>query len=186
MYKRQILSSLRELGKDPVGDCGGEGACGKCKARLMMGFLSPVTELEKTYLTPMELSAGWFLMCQRRPVADIVIDVPQRDLPQYDFQRQPLATAEKFNPAIQKVVFTMQMLPGLDLEQAFLQSLACPQIQSVRLFALQQLMELMEQQPQKMTAVIAEEDGIAEVIGVELGDTSAQQYGCLLYTSRCV
>lgn len=53
--------------------CGGNGACGKCRVRLLEGELSaPKTIL----LTPKEEKEGWHLACESKPATDVVISVP--------------------------------------------------------------------------------------------------------------
>ncbi len=77
---KDILAGLREAGQDPVGDCSGKGTCGKCKARLISGALSPITEVEEEVLSVNERATGFFLMCQRHSLSDrLVIDAPMRE-----------------------------------------------------------------------------------------------------------
>lgn len=53
--------------------CGGNGACGKCRVRLLEGELTaPKTIL----LTPKEVKEGWHLACESKPATDVVISVP--------------------------------------------------------------------------------------------------------------
>ncbi len=56
--------------------CGGRGACGKCKVRLLEdNYL--VTEADRRYLSEAELAEGWRLSCRVLIQADCVAEVPR-------------------------------------------------------------------------------------------------------------
>lgn len=53
--------------------CSGNGACGKCKVRLLSGELdSPRTR----HITDEEYAAGWRLSCVSKLISDVVVEVP--------------------------------------------------------------------------------------------------------------
>jgi len=56
--------------------CGGRGTCGKCKIKLLEGFLPP-SEADKALLTPAELEQGWRLACQAYVYHPIKIELAQ-------------------------------------------------------------------------------------------------------------
>ena len=58
--------------------CGGRGTCGKCRVRLS-GALTPPTDLERSCLSPRELSDGLRLACQTYPLGDIRLEESRRD-----------------------------------------------------------------------------------------------------------
>jgi len=72
---KSVLAALRAEDYELRCDCGGGGSCGRCKARLVDGVLSPATEAEKRLLTAEELTAGWFLMCCREAVSACLIEI---------------------------------------------------------------------------------------------------------------
>ena len=47
--------------------CGGNGTCGKCKVKVIIGECNPVTEEEKVCLTEEEISQGYRLACKLVP-----------------------------------------------------------------------------------------------------------------------
>lgn len=61
--------------------CGGYGVCGKCKVRVMGGELTPATPEETGLLSPSELSDGYRLACQARPLGDVTLHVPAPSMP---------------------------------------------------------------------------------------------------------
>ena len=53
--------------------CSGNGSCGKCRVRLVSGFLdSPISR----HITSEEYDAGWRLACCSKVVGDAVVEVP--------------------------------------------------------------------------------------------------------------
>ena len=52
--------------------CGGKGKCGKCKV-VARGGISPITEQEKSFLTPDEFEHGIRLACMAEVVGDAEI-----------------------------------------------------------------------------------------------------------------
>lgn len=57
--------SIREtLAKAGVSfDCGGNGVCGKCRIRVMSGWV-PITEADRAFFSEKELEEGWRLACR--------------------------------------------------------------------------------------------------------------------------
>ncbi len=75
-----LLEAAQSAGVELVAVCGGIGACGKCRVRLVEGQLSAPTPAERKYLSEDELAAGHRLACQARPLSDVKIDVPPESL----------------------------------------------------------------------------------------------------------
>lgn len=75
-----LLSVARRAGITLNVPCGGEGLCGRCEVRVMDGDLSAPTAAEEEAFTPDQLSAGWRLACQARPLADVRLHVPPASL----------------------------------------------------------------------------------------------------------
>lgn len=60
--------------------CGGRGACGKCRIRILEGETTPPTSAEEKALSPEELARGIRLACQANPCGDLRIYVPATSL----------------------------------------------------------------------------------------------------------
>lgn len=62
-------------------DCGGKGACGKCKVFAFPGeHLSEHTSKELEVLTPQEIAQGVRLACQTQPLSAVTVTVPEYSL----------------------------------------------------------------------------------------------------------
>lgn len=72
-----LLDAARAAGEPIYAACGGQGVCGKCRAVLVEGELSPVTDAEHGLLSPVELAGGVRLACQARPCTAVMVRVPE-------------------------------------------------------------------------------------------------------------
>lgn len=68
------LEALRKAGLSVYSPCGGNGTCGKCRARIS-GNVSPMNEKEATLLSDAEKRRGIRLSCMCRLIGDFSIDV---------------------------------------------------------------------------------------------------------------
>jgi uncharacterized 2Fe-2S/4Fe-4S cluster protein (DUF4445 family) len=75
-----VLDSVRSAGISIVSLCNGEGWCGSCKVRIVKGETTPITLSEEAELDPSEISKGYRLACQVRPLSDIKIEIPPSSL----------------------------------------------------------------------------------------------------------
>lgn len=69
-YRELNLLAHAQLEELDIGSrCGGHGICGgdKIKVEAEPGDLSPITDPEKTHLTPEMIQKGWRLACQCWP-----------------------------------------------------------------------------------------------------------------------
>ena len=62
-----VMESAQAAGVFLENICGGNGTCGKCKVKVIIGECNPVTEAEKKYLTEEEISQGYRLACKLVP-----------------------------------------------------------------------------------------------------------------------
>lgn len=67
---------LARAGIALAADCGGKGACGKCRIIARSEGLSEVADAERSLLTRQELEAGIRLACQCKVAADVRILIP--------------------------------------------------------------------------------------------------------------
>ena len=64
-HSSNMLDCAKKLGVDLISLCGGYGTCGKCKVIIdkERKNAGPITEMEKSNLSPTELSSGYRLAC---------------------------------------------------------------------------------------------------------------------------
>jgi uncharacterized 2Fe-2S/4Fe-4S cluster protein (DUF4445 family) len=72
-----VIEASRELGVEIESLCGGIRNCGKCKAKLVKGDLSPLTDEESKFITESERAEGYRLGCAAEILGDAKIFVPE-------------------------------------------------------------------------------------------------------------
>ena len=72
-----LLEVARRGGLALDAPCGGSGACGKCRVKLLSGSLEGGTD---RHITPEELAEGWRLSCQCRVTGDCQVFLPETEL----------------------------------------------------------------------------------------------------------
>jgi uncharacterized 2Fe-2S/4Fe-4S cluster protein (DUF4445 family) len=77
---QSLLDASQATGIQLSALCGGYGACGACKVRLMDGLLSPHTSIELSKLSRQEIDSNYRLACQAFPLSDVKIHIPQESL----------------------------------------------------------------------------------------------------------
>ncbi len=55
--------------------CGGEGTCGKCRGKIVAGKISEPTNKEMDFLSEDELKKGVVLLCQRKIIGDLTLEL---------------------------------------------------------------------------------------------------------------
>lgn len=163
-----LLSSLRSAGADPICDCSGQGHCGKCKAHIVAGNITGLTELEKQILSPEEIGAGWFLMCQRKPLDDLIIDMPQRDT--VNFIKEKKLIEMNFSPVVKREVFDFKQIDEEEFEDYYsliLAAFADKGVKSISPLALGQLIPAVHDGDGKITVTYSE-----QIMIIEPGDTT--------------
>ncbi len=75
-----LLSLLHAAGIEVESVCGGIGACGKCRVRILSGKASDPTPEEEDHLSGEELAAGERLACQVYPRGDLSVRIPPSSL----------------------------------------------------------------------------------------------------------
>lgn len=87
--------------------CGGQGTCGKCRARFVEGA-PPPTVADRDHFLPAELAAGWRLLCQHWVRGPAVLEVHSAEHLSWKQQMAAGETgselAAKFVPAVRRVV----------------------------------------------------------------------------------
>ena len=77
--RETLLATLRKAGCAINSPCGGNGTCGKCKV-YAKGALSVLTEEEKKFLRPDEISAGMRLACKTWIEGDFEVELTDTEL----------------------------------------------------------------------------------------------------------
>lgn len=75
-----LLTALQSAGIAIESVCGGVGACGKCRVRILEGEVDSPTPQEEDHLQAGQLEQGMRLACQVRPLSDLTVDIPQSSL----------------------------------------------------------------------------------------------------------
>jgi uncharacterized 2Fe-2S/4Fe-4S cluster protein (DUF4445 family) len=75
-----VLTAAQHAGVLLTAVCGGNGLCGRCKAQVIAGQVSPPTVIEQSELSPLDLEAGWRLACQAEIRGDVRVHIPPDSL----------------------------------------------------------------------------------------------------------
>jgi len=73
-----LLEASRKANIPLIADCGGVGACGKCKLKLIGG---EVKSRDNFILTENEVREGYILACSSYPETNLVVEVPDSSMP---------------------------------------------------------------------------------------------------------
>lgn len=186
--------------------CGGEGTCGRCKVVIKKGRYSS----ESTpWLTPEEKAQGYVLACTTLPLSDLEVFVPPESrlekiqvvigkkeelfTPAEAVERAPVRPEEKIfphSPLVHKYFLKLSS-PTVennraDLERLYLAlktRLDIPFIYT-SLPVLRRIAKILRQSPSdgnwQVTASLGERDGFWELLQLEPGDTTKNNYGIAL------
>ncbi len=99
-----LLEAAQLAGVEIVAVCGGAGSCGKCRVQCIEGELTPPSAEEKQLFSETELTAGYRLACQARPLSDVKLHIPPDSLsaPQR-LQVEGLETEIAPDPVVERV-----------------------------------------------------------------------------------
>ena len=75
-----LLAAIQAAGIQVAAVCGGDGICGKCVVRLLVGKLSPISKVERSFLSETDLTAGYRLACRARLLSDVTLYIPPESL----------------------------------------------------------------------------------------------------------
>ena len=171
--------------------CGGDGICGRCKMLVKDGS---VREEATMLLTREEIQKGCVLACQSFVQSNLWIEIPPETLAgervevDQDAQRfrslHPGITRRPFaNVPLVSKVFLPLPEPSLENNLADSQRLQEAVARATGVASMQMGLRVMRRLPQilrdnnfAVTAIVGRRDNIAEIVDVEAGDTSAQNY----------
>lgn len=111
-----ILDSASEAGVEIISPCGGNGTCGKCRVKLLVGEVNEVTPEERAFFTEEELAEGWRLACRTKPknlFRTLEVEVPVMEkqakddrqlLQEYtDFLQEHCLSRKRQNSSLEKI-----------------------------------------------------------------------------------
>jgi uncharacterized 2Fe-2S/4Fe-4S cluster protein (DUF4445 family) len=75
-----LMDAARHVGLEITSICGGKGTCHRCKVQIVSGRVSPATPDEAQALSSRDLTDGYRLACQARPLTDCRVRVPAESL----------------------------------------------------------------------------------------------------------
>lgn len=77
---KTLWDCARELGIGLASLCGGEGHCGRCRVKVLLGQVSTALSDEEATLGPEDFQAGYRLACRTYPRSDCTLHVPPESL----------------------------------------------------------------------------------------------------------
>jgi uncharacterized 2Fe-2S/4Fe-4S cluster protein (DUF4445 family) len=80
LHGTNLLEAASLAGINLASSCGGNGACGQCKVKIISGTPSSVTTQEKRLLTENEIKDGYRLACRVSVESDMEVSIPKKSL----------------------------------------------------------------------------------------------------------
>lgn len=198
-----ILEAANRAGIYINSECGGEGICGRCKVQILEGEFEK-TPSSMTFFTSDEIQQGYVLACQTKIHSNLVISVPLQAALEGDQILKTGTTLSYSSPEKMEKEFTDQRdvsyyhpltrktffklpPPNLndtlpDLERLYREMKKEEEFKSleITLTCLRRLPNLLRQSNWEITVTLWEHNGTTEIIHVETGNTSMNNYGIAL------
>jgi len=178
----KILDALRKTGLKIRSECGGQGACGKCRVIIQSSSRLPdATDVEREFLSRSQLKSGFRLACTCPIANDAVIYVPEES--RVATRRLLIEGTERpvaVEPAVRKVYVRIPKPTLHDLRsdiqrlQDILNNIYGIEADTVDHQLLRKLPKILRESDWKATVTIWDE---REIISVEKGETSEKAYG---------
>jgi uncharacterized 2Fe-2S/4Fe-4S cluster protein (DUF4445 family) len=171
-----LLAASALAGVPVEGNCGGKGACGKCKVRIVEGDRKEPTAAESKGLSADELANGWVLACQREVCGCTVAEIQAaRDACNRKTTLHRAASVIEPEPSVEKIALKLSR-PSIEDQTSDLERLRqalSRQELSVNLKLLAALPGALRRRRFAVTAVISDQ----QLIAVEPGDSSGGIFG---------
>jgi uncharacterized 2Fe-2S/4Fe-4S cluster protein (DUF4445 family) len=174
-----LLDVMREAGVRIESLCGGKGLCGKCKVILDKGRVEKRSTTPDKFLSHEELEAGYYLACMVRLVEDCTFTIPTEsriDAPKILLSAE--LKLDELDPSSRK--YLLETSPFVDTP------LLIPR-RRMKLKGYTGLQPrvgdeindklLMLGDNEKVTATVSRTKGFPEIIDVEPGERTKQNYG---------
>ncbi len=176
--------------------CGGDGTCGKCKVILSNG---KVESLPTTHITEAEARQRYVLACRSKVMGDLEVLIPEEskldksqilvgDFPQFPGSQAAVSLgAEQFeqDPLVSRIYLELSP-PNMDDSMADYERL-CQSIMvktgipleklTTNFTALKHLPAILRDSKWKVTATIGYRGSTVEILEVQPGDVSSNNYG---------
>ena len=168
-----LLDAIREAGINIRTICGGDGDCGTCKVILNKGEVSHVSTKYKDWLSPQEMSEGYYLACQIRILSDGEFTIPvESRIANPKILLSTEITIDRLDPESKKYLVTL--LPAQSSEHRPIRlddySGPSPKVSDDIYNKL-----LLMKEP--ITATLSMGNTPPEIIDVEAGDRTSSNYG---------
>jgi len=198
-----LLQAATQAGIYINSECGGEGVCGRCKVQIVEGEVERKST-SMTFLSPDEIQQGYALACQTEIHNDLVVAIPPQALLEGEHILKTGTTLSYSTPEKVRKEFTDQREvshyypltrktflklppPNLndtlpDQERLFREMRKKEGITNldISLQCLRSLPKLLRENNWEVTVTLWEHNGIVEVIHVEPGNTSMNNFGIAL------
>ena len=178
-----VFQAAKEAGVGIRSECGGKGACGKCKIIIKDSkVVNEVTEVERKYLSRLEIDSGYRLACQSRIRGNVTVIIPlESRLVTRKFQLEGLERQVELKPAVKKFHVRLPkptlsaVRPDLErLLDALSQQVLNAGELEIDYEILRELPKILRDADWSVTVTVW--DG-RKVIAVEPGDTSSELFG---------
>ena len=187
-----LLEAVSQAGISLNNLCGGDGICGRCKMIVRRG---EVSEEVSQKLTRDEIRKGYVLACQIKVYDNLTVEIPEETfarekvLDDEDARRFEDLEADLIykpelqpSPLIQKIYLALEK-PSLANNTADHQRIVdeirkrcgCDQIQT-GLKVIRSIHKTLREADFKVTATVGLRSEISEVMDIEAGDTSSENY----------
>jgi uncharacterized 2Fe-2S/4Fe-4S cluster protein (DUF4445 family) len=169
-----LLDAIREAGINIRTICGGDGDCGTCKVILNKGEVSHMSTKYKEWLSPQEISEGYYLACQIRILSDGEFTIPvESRIASPKILLSSEMIIDKIDPESKKHLVSLMPAQGGERRQIRLENFSgqSPKVSDDIYDKLVQMKE------STITATLSRGSTPPEIIHVESGDRTGSNYG---------
>jgi len=179
-----IYDAARLAGVKIRNVCAGVGRCGKCKVVIEDGLVQEKSSVRSDYLSKEELDAGYYLACQTIALSDVrVLIPPESRIGGQKILSDAVISRVELKPSTKKVFLeddfgkiTSTSMRAARLSSEILD--AFPDINySLSTKAIEKISMLPMEPINGLTITVGACGSVNEVIDIEIGKTSQQNYG---------
>jgi uncharacterized 2Fe-2S/4Fe-4S cluster protein (DUF4445 family) len=168
-----LLDAIREAAINIRSICGGEGECGTCKVILNKGEVSRVSTKYKDWLSPQEISEGYYLACQIRILSDAEFTIPvESRIASPKILLSSEMTIDKLDPESKKYLVTLLPAQSGEHRQIRLHDYSGPSPK-----VSDDIYDKLLRMKEPITATLSRGNTPPEIIYVESGDRTSSNYG---------
>ena len=168
-----LLDAIREAGINIRSICGGDGDCGTCKVILNKGEISHVSTKYKDWLSPQEISEGYYLACQIRILSNGEFTIPvESRITSPKILLSSEMNIDKLDPESKKYLVTLMPIQSGEHLQIRFENYSGP-IPKVSNAIYNKLLRMKG----PITATLSRGCGPPKIIHVESGDRTSLNYG---------